>query len=808
MKSSEEIFEQKTDFKEILAKLFRHKHYFILAIIFALGLAFLINKYSTPVYFNKTTLLIKDDKSGSFLSSNDVMQGFGLFGGVTNVENELAQLKSFAIVNQAVEDLDLEITYVSEEDLFPGNFLPYKSYKELYKNSPIHVIMDQTQLQPVDVRFYVDILSDSTYRLTASGGEVKLYNYVNNQVELELDSLKIDGVFKFGQRVDSEYYNFSVHFEEMSNKEILKDRKLFFVFNNIYTLSNNYQARLGVATTTTTSSVVIVSLAGSNHKKITDFLNTLDRVYLENSLEKKNKIAFNTVKFIDSRISDISDALMFAENKLQNFRSTHQAMNLSFQGQKLYEKINALETEKAKIQIMQKYYYNIKDYLEKNDDVRDLIAPSALETQDPVLNELIGKMLELNNERMNYLQENNSKNLFLKDLEVQINNLKRTIIENISYNSNKTEISLRDIESRMNKLSQQISRMPKTERQLIGMERKFKLNDAIYTFLLQKRAEAQIAQASNTADYEIIDRSYPFKASLISPKSMLNYIIALFLGLFFPFVFIVIRDFMNNKISETKDVENISSLPIIGQVLRNRFKSNAIIQDYPKSPLADSFRAIRTNLRFFAKGKDKMVILITSSVSGEGKSFNSVNIASVYALLGKKTVLLGFDLRRPSLFKDFNLNNDKGISSFLIENVSVDEIIQKTEVNNLDLISAGPVPPNPVELIASEKTAELFKSLRERYDYIIIDSSPIGVVTDSFLLFTYADINIFTIRHNYTTRDAVKSNLKNIEMKGISNVSILINDVKLKKNGYGYAYQSNYYSNTKKKKWYRKSRKK
>lgn len=330
------------------------------------------------------------------------------------------------------------------------------------------------------------------------------------------------------------------------------------------------------------------------------------------------------------------------------------------------------------------------------------------------------------------------------------------------------------------------------------MEREFKLNDAIYTFLLQKRAEAQIASASNTPDYELIDEAKYFQAGLISPRTKMNYIIAIFIGFIIPFIIILIRDFLNNKIRDIQEIETISSLPIIGQVFHNNTKSNAIIRDYPKSPLADSFRAIRTNLQFFSKGVDKMVILMTSSGSGEGKSFCSVNLASVYALLGKKTLLLGFDLRRPALYTDLNLKNETGITSYLIKNSKLNDIIQRTEIENLDFIAAGPIPPNPVELIASENTKYFFSELKNKYEYIIIDSAPVGAVTDSFLLFKYADINVFTIRHNYTIKEALKNNLKNIEDKNIGNISLLINDIKINKPGYGYTYQSKYYTDGKK----------
>ncbi len=798
-KASEEIFQQKTDFKEIIFKILAYKYFFIGTVLLALLIAFLINKYSERKYANSATILIREDNGNSFMGSGSGMMGeFDLFGGIQNVENELSVLSSFTIINQAIQELNLEVTYVLEEGLFPLKFLPFKSYTDLYDNSPIQVIIDQTQSQPVDLRFYLEILNDSTFKLKASGEEVTLYDYVANKPVGYLDSLSFFGLYRFGEKISGKSYDFIIYKTEHFNPNKLKDKNLFFFFNNLFFLTLDYQGSLNIATTSTTSSVVTISLVGTHPKKITDFLNTLASVYLEKNLEKKNMIAFNTVKFIDSRISDISDSLRFAENKLQYYRTSNQVMNLSFQGEQLYERMSSLENERALLKIKQEYYNYIKDYFQKNSDISDLIAPSAMEVQDDVLVNLISELLNLNNQRMNYLQMNNSKNLFLKDFEIQINQLKSTILENINYNSERIMISFQDIDSRIAKLNSQITRLPRTEREMIGMERQFKLNDAIYTFLLQKRAEAQIARASNAPDYEIVDEANYFKAGVISPKSKLNLIIAAFIGLFLPFVFIITKDFLNNKITEIKDIEHITSFPIIGQVLHNTSKVKAIITEYPKSPLADSFRAIRTNVNFFAQGREKMVILITSSMSGEGKSFAAINIASVYALLGKKTLLLGFDLRRPALFKEFNLKNEKGITSYLIKNAEIKDILQHTQIENLDLISAGPIPPNPVELIDSDRNKQFFDELKKLYDYIIIDSSPIGAVTDSFLLFKYADINIFTIRHNFSLKEAVKTNLKSISIKNISNISILVNDVKMSKNSYGYAYQSNYYENNEK----------
>lgn len=802
MKPSEEIFHQKTDYKKIIFRFLHFKYYFIASALCAFVLAFFINKFSARIFSNKVSLLIIQEERNSFLSSDDIL-GSGLFSGIKNVENELNILKSFSVIFRTVQEMNLEVSYMLEENVLPFNLLKFTKEVDLYSNSPIHVIIDQTHIQPVGQKIYIDVLNDSIFRMNMLGEKVAFYNFISNQNVDYIDSLTISGIFKFGEKIVHPNYSFTVFLNENYNPRALIEKKLYFRFNNLLYLTSAYKSGLRVSTTSTTSSVVNISLSGTNPRKVTNFLNKLSEVYLEKNLEKKNKKAFSTVNFIDMQIADISDSLMFAENKLQNFRSRNQVMDLSFQGQQLYEKMNSFETEKASISIQQKYYTYIKEYFNENQDVSDLIAPSAMEIQDPVLGQLIGQMLTLNSQRLNYL-ESNPKNLFIKDLDIQIANLKTTILENIKYNYNKLEISKQDIDSRIDKLSSQLTYLPKTERELIGMERQFKLNDAIYTFLLQKRSEAQIARASNTPDYEIIDEAKLFRASIVSPNTKMNYIIAVFLGLFFPFVIILIRDFLNNKVSDIKEVESISDLPIIGQVLHNRTKSNAIIRDYPKSPLADSFRAIRTNLQFFSKGNDRMVILMTSSSSGEGKSFCSVNLASVYALLGKKTLLLGFDLRRPALFEDLNLKNEIGITSYLINNNKITDIIQHTEIENLDFIAAGPIPPNPVELIASEKTKYFFSELKNKYEYIIIDSAPVGAVTDSFLLFKYADINVFTIRHNYTHKEALKSNLSNIEKKKIDNVSLLINDIKFGKNDYGYTYQSKYYTNNNKRNWFSK----
>jgi capsular exopolysaccharide synthesis family protein len=458
--------------------------------------------------------------------------------------------------------------------------------------------------------------------------------------------------------------------------------------------------------------------------------------------------------------------------------------------------------------MQRKYYDEIKDYFEKNRDMSDLIAPSSMDIQDPLLNQLINELITLNSQRSNLLNQGNTKNLFLNNIEIQIANLKKTILESINNNAATTNIAIQDIENRTARIANEMSRLPTTERQLFGIERKFKLNDAIYTFLLQKRSEAQIARASNSPDYEVIDPARHITTSTIYPKKTLNYLLGIFGGLAVPFIIIVLGDFLNMKISSKKEVESLTQIPIIGHVFHNDSKIKIVVNESTNSPISESFRSIRTNLQFYAKGNEKQVLLITSSYSGEGKSFVAQNLASVFALFGKKTLLIGFDLRRPKLYQDFSLSNNIGMSTALINKSSVAEIIQATSLKNLDFISAGPIPPNPLELIASEKTEVVFNELKKIYDYIIIDSPPVGVVSDAYLLMKYSDVNLFVLRQGYTNKEAFSTNIKQILQKAVPHVSIIINDVNARGMSYDYGYEYTYYSVAKKLPWYKTLKKK
>jgi tyrosine-protein kinase Etk/Wzc len=784
--------DQKNDLKEIILLLYSYKKIYIITIICFLFFAFIYNKSATPRFKNEILILIGEgNNSNSFLNSKDLNSGFGLFGEKKNVDNELGILGSYTLVYNTVRNLNMDISYYQRENLLPialFDFSPFAIYRETYKETPFLVVPNSISPRPINLNFFVTIKSSDKFHISARGENVYMYNYVENEVIKRVPDVFIDKDYRFGEDIVGGYFNFKL---VINSNHFINDyinKTFYFVFNNTSDVARYYQSAMDIRTSTPNSSLVKVSVTGGNYEEVTDFLNEYSDVYLDRSLQKKNNVANATIDFINNQIADVSDSLRNAENRLQNYRTTNQVTNLSIQGEQILRNLNDLQTQKAALDAKDRYYNSIKDYIETNKKISDLLAPAGTEL-DPILNGMINQLIQFSSDRASLLNNNNNpKNLRLSDLDIKINTLKSQILENATYYINTLRISLDDINQRIAALNRDISKLPRTERELFGIERKTKLNDNIYNFLLEKRSEAQIARASNIPDYEIVDKARLLVSGPVSPKKSLNYALAMILGILLPSLVLVSRKTLSTKISDLREVHAISDYPILGQIIHNNKKSNNVIQDFPKSRISESFRSVRTNLSFFSQGKDNQIILITSTMSGEGKSFFATHLATVLSFYDKRVLLVGFDLRKPALFNQFGNNELLGISSYLIRSANFDDIVQKTEIQNLDFIPAGPIPPNPSELIASERTQEFLELVRDMYDYIIIDTPPIGAVTDAFLLMKQVDLNIFLIRMNYTNKDALKESVHAIKNNGIHSISTVINDIESDEKAYGYKY--------------------
>ncbi|MBQ5454598.1 MAG: polysaccharide biosynthesis tyrosine autokinase, partial [Prevotella sp.] len=540
------------------------------------------------------------------------------------------------------------------------------------------------------------------------------------------------------------------------------------------------------------SSVVSIVMNGSNPGKIVEFTNMLMNEYVNRGLEKKNLVSENTIRFIDDELTGIQESLGSAESELKEFRTQNDLMNLDMQATQIYNNIQALERERAEMTVNVKIYKRLQDYIkEQIDDPENLAAPSTMGIADPLLNQLVRDLVTLSQTKATQLLTQTEQHPQIVKLNEQIVTTKKTLLETINNLVINADMSLDEINKRIAKAVSETKVLPEKQQQLINYQRNFNFNDETYKYLMQRRAEAQILKASNTPDNEVLDVARLERTVRIAPRTSMNYLIALILGLLIPAVYLFLKDFFNVSISDRKDVEKLTSYPIVGQVAQTSSKDPLVVVNSPKSPIAESFRSIRTNVEFITQGKNQSTILVTGDMQSIGKTFNAINVASIYALYGKKTVLLGFDLRKPKLFKEFGLNNNIGLSSFLSNKEPFESIIQSTTaIPSLDIITSGPIPPNPAELIASEKCDELFKLLRERYDYIIIDTPPVGLVTDAFLLMKHSDVNLFIVRQGVTNKNIFGTIIKDMESRGLK-MSIVLNGIQTNK-GYGYGYGKKY----------------
>jgi capsular exopolysaccharide synthesis family protein len=774
--------------KLFLEKVFALRYIYLAFIVLFLTTAFLLNKYSSKVYEIESTIGPVQENRSTVLSSNQMFRGLGTYNTGKNVDDAINSLNSFSLISSTISNLNLEVGYFTEKNSL------FRQTIEFYMNSPYRVNIDKSHLQPINTKFYITILNDSTYRLSAINKETSLYNYIDNITVSSDANFTIDTISQFNKTITGRNYKFSIS----KNTELLpsnNSEKALFYFElfHVEELAKLYLNNIKIEPVSVLASIINIKFTGKNIEKSLGFLNTYINYFLNDNLAKKNKIAVNTINFIDSQISEISDSLSKSESNLRNFRTTNQVTtDLSFQGQQIYGQMAQIETQRTSLEVQSRYYNYVINLFKTNQDVSGVVPPASANVTDQVMNKLITDLLALNSERSGIISNNNNeKNLFLAQIDNKIKNQKQAIIESVTNNLNTINLTLNELNYRSDKLSKDISNLPKTEMNMVNIQRKFNLNDAIFTYLLQKRSEAAISLASNYPDYEVLEPAREITSKIIKPKKIMNYLFSLFLGLLFPTIFLITRDFFNDKVSSIYDIEHLLDRPVFGIIYNNPKKYEAVVAEAPKSAISESFRNLRGSLFIKLKSEQSKVILITSSQPQEGKSFISFNLAASIASVGFKTVIIDCDLRRPTLHIKFKENNSSGISNFMTRNANEDEIIHKTSVDNLSFIPAGPLLPNPSELLDSGILDDLMDLLKSRFEFIIIDTPPVGLVADSIQLMKYANQILVVSRNNVTRKEILVNALTSLDSNKIANYEVILNDLDLNKSPYsGY---KNYY---------------
>jgi capsular exopolysaccharide synthesis family protein len=783
------IFENHSnfDFKGLLLKIVSYWKWFLISLVIAFTIAYQVNIRKEKIYSMQTMISIKEESNPFFTSNTSLVFNWG---GISDQVNGISTiLKSRSHNELVVDKLQFYIDY-----LVQGKYNLVDSYGAV----PFYLEIDKSKGQIANTLISIKFLNENEYeiKIPFENNSVSLITYSENKyTTTAVQPTEFVKKYKVGEQVSLPFLNWKLQIND--NPGFYKGNEYFVRFNDFDGTVSRYRS-LDVSSDDKGGSLLTLSLQGTNKARMVEYLNSTVRMLIKIQLDGKNQFANNTIKFIDSTLVAMESQLKETGNELKTFRKDKNIYEIEDGGLKVSNKIMDFDVEKDQISRKIAYYNSLKTYLNNSVDYSRLPAPSVAGIEDPNIAINVSKLIGLSTQRSEMAYAVKSDKIF-KDFDNQMRAVKDVLLENIASAKSSLLYDLSLINAKIGQAESTVKKLPEEQQELLKIKRKYDLNDNIYTEFLQKRNEAEIVKASNLSDIHFIDPAKDIGGNLIGPKTSVNYVLALFLGILIPLIFVFIIFFINNSIQNPDDISKLTQIPLIGVVGYNKDSVNLAVFEKPKSALSESFRTIRSSLQFLYKKQrvsGAKTLMITSSVSGEGKTFCSINIATVFALSEKKTVIIGLDLRKPRLADEFNLTSNIGVVNYLIKQKSLDEITHSTQIPNLDVILSGPIPPNPSELILSEAMKELIDELKQKYDYIILDTPPVGLVSDSLELAQYADVTLYIVRQNYTKKDMITLLNNRIKRGELSNASIVLNGYENKaKYGSGYGYGYGAYSN-------------
>ncbi len=772
------------DFKGFLIKIGSYWKWFIVSLIIAFTIAYQVNIRKQKIYEINTVLSLKEENNPFFTANTSLVFNWG--GTSDQVQNVIMMLKSRTHTESVVDRMQYYVEYLKE-----GKYYEI----DVYGEAPFTVNLDKSQGQILGKNIKIKFLNATQYSIEIDfeeGGN-SIFNYSKNKYEKTIvQEKKCFKKCNVGQKIELPYLSWKLKLKPFPEKYI--GQEYIVKLNDFDGTVSRYRG-VKITNDEKSGSIITLGLQGTNKARMVDYLNSTVEILIKNQLEKKNLFATNTIRFIDSTLIATEKQLKATNDDLESFQRGKNIFQIEEGGSSYSVQLEKFDETKDGIERKIVYCNSLKSYLKNNADFSRLPAPSVAGIEDPNIVTNVSKLISLSITRSQMAYSVKNEKLF-EDFDNEMNAIKNVLLENINSLRNALNYDLNLINNKINQAESNISKLPQDKQELSKIQRKYSLSDNIYSNFLAKKSEAEVVKAANLSDIHFLDTAKDIGGGLIGPKTNVNYIIAFFVGLLLPLLIIFILFFINNSVQNVEDISRLTNIPLIGIIGKKNIKSNLAVFEKPKSALSESFRAIRSSLQFIYKKNQvdgTKTLMLTSTVSGEGKSFCSINIATVFALSEKKTIIVGLDLRKPKIFNDFNVTNDIGAVNYLIGQKSIDEIIQKTQIPYLDLITSGPIPPNPSELIMSQAMSELINELKTKYDYIILDTPPVGLVADALELAQYCDVTLYIIRQNYTKKEMITL-LNNREKRGeLNNISIVFNGFENKaKYGYAYGYGFDY----------------
>ncbi|SHN02093.1 capsular exopolysaccharide family [Cyclobacterium lianum] len=750
-----------------IKKYLRYWYLFLGGVLLLCGAALAYIYYTPEQYEITSTLMINtNSEARRSFSNNTVLDDLEGYQTANIVENEVEILTSVSLIKKTLENLGLHNTFYVADG--------FKRFKEIYGDEV-----------PVTIRY------NKINEPSSDFSEMAKLEILDNQTfELEMED-GIKTLHNFGDQISNLYGEYSIHLKE--NLQGLYPKRLSFTYNNMQEMAFSYREAINVEPTNKLSTVISLSLLSSVPEKGKQILKALVDVYNTEALKNVNSTAANTLAFIDEQMEKLTTELAEIEKAVETYKNENAISDLSAESQLYLQNTGITKQKLAEYDINFQVLNNLEENLTNNTNLSDMVQGSLL-IEDETLTDLVKKYNESQRQRQRLLNGTTSDNPLIKNLNEQLLNLKSNLIENIRSSKKSIQVAKESLQQNAATIEERANRVPHIERELLNITRQQAIKQENYQYLMQKREESILSlAATSVSNARVIDPPIagPYPAR---PMKKLMMIFAFFMGLGIPFALIYANDYFFGTIGLKNEVEALSKVPIMGELSHENQKAIYLGTPQYKSLSGEQLNLIWTNMKFASMQKSNQVILTTSSIGGEGKTFFSINLARTIGLSGKKTVILEFDLRKPSVFQQLGVKTNKpGICEYLTnEAYTTRDILHLSEENpNIFLIGAGKLSDNPLQVMNSPRLAELFVELRGKFDHIIIDSAPIGLVADAFSLSPFVDMLAYVVRYYYTKTNHLKL-INEIEEKGkFSNPVLILNGAKSEHSyghGYGYYY--------------------
>lgn len=770
---SNEHYGTEVNLKILFNKILKNKFFFLFSMLFCLAVAYTYLKIAIPTYLVQTSLLIDSEGKSRSMGGNSkyVDGGVGLIGMEKNLYNEIGIIKSYSLIYKTLKDLDFGISY------YAGSW--YKK-QEFYHNFPFEVVLADSSNQLNSEEFKIEMLPDDKYRLTIETEEFNVYNPKTESSRSVSSEIKFSKIFNFRDTVEHDYFHFVINKLDDYVEGEFSEKELFFKINNLSSIANSYISNLDVKQVDLQSSILAIQTEGEVVAKEVKFLKQLNQNFIDDKLTDRAKTASKKEDFTRDLLGKATRQLSAAELNLETFRSGNGAVDLTKTGAMSLDQLQKLESERGQIELDKQYYTSLLSYIDTQKDIDKAITPSVAGIDDPLLNDNLLELKRLHTQKTQLSFVRGDESYDMKILAKQIANTTSALKENVQSLIATSDIALRNADQKIGKLERTLNQLPGNEKKLINLERKASLSENLYNYLSLELAKNGIARAEDVADVKVLDTPRRIGSGSVASKKALIMALGAMVGLMMPLAWIVFTSGRDETIETPEQLDGRTQLPLVAKIIHATRPIRSFENFASQWAVKESFRDLSANFQFLVANAGKNVIGFTSNTTREGKTFCSLNLGMSLASEGKKVIVLDLNFRNPKLWNSATEFKGTDLTRYLDTNgIDQKEIVYNYQkIPNLYLVNTQKESQNPHKYLNNPKLKTLIESLKVDYDYVIIDSPPVGVVSDYLLISKYIDILLFVVRRNVSKISYVKEIEKLSEKGEMGNTFLVYNDHK------------------------------